>query len=557
MSELISNLNQIESCKLDIKSAIEAKGVDMTGVSFPDYATAIGSITTQFVTSTLSVSVNNTYYPEQGVDGFSMVVVDVPQSVTGYTEKDLTEHTYVVQNLNNSASFVASNAFITNNNLLTVNLPNCSIVYESAFNCCSYLTTVNLPVCTEIYQYAFNSNRSLNSVSIPMCTTIHIYTFSSCGQLTSIYCPNVTYVASSAFINDRRLALVDLPKCTRIDTSAFMNCAALTSVSIPVCEYLNTSAFGYCSQLVFFDGPKITKIENYGLYHLESMTSINLPRLSYLGGLAMESNRLTEVDLPCLFYLSGAAFNVCPYITTIKVPALVSASQWYGNGALLGCTSLSQLYIGLEVPEIIPYSRLFNNQQASTSLLQGIGSIYVNAENYDSYTTAVGWSSLSSLMVSVEYSTPLLSLSDGVLYGIDRYLSASHILNAGITAGNITEVNVDCYYINQNTFISQNITKINLDACYRIGMSAFADCGSLSEITLGVCEYLEDYAFRYCNLNKITIKTDTVCSIHSRAFYGGIDFNNYSIFVPTSLVDSYKSAQYWSGYSSHIFPISE
>ena len=44
MSQLIDNLNTIESIKTDIKAAIENKGVDMTGVSFPGYASKIGEI---------------------------------------------------------------------------------------------------------------------------------------------------------------------------------------------------------------------------------------------------------------------------------------------------------------------------------------------------------------------------------------------------------------------------------------------------------------------------------------------------------------------------------
>ena len=68
----------------------------------------------EFVTETLNVSVNNTYYPGEGINGFSQVVVDVPQSVTGYTEKDVTENNFGLINLNNSASFVASEAFQSN-----------------------------------------------------------------------------------------------------------------------------------------------------------------------------------------------------------------------------------------------------------------------------------------------------------------------------------------------------------------------------------------------------------------------------------------------------------
>ena len=91
MSQLIDNLNIIESVKTDIKAAIENKGVDMTGVSFPGYASKIGEISGggQFVTEPLNVTSNGIYTPGQGVDGFSTVTVDVPQSVTGYTQKDI------------------------------------------------------------------------------------------------------------------------------------------------------------------------------------------------------------------------------------------------------------------------------------------------------------------------------------------------------------------------------------------------------------------------------------------------------------------------------------
>ena len=115
MSQLIDNLNTIESIKTDIKSAIENKGVDMTGVSFGSYADKIGEISggggsaviegltitsngtytagagvdgyspvevdvpaPEFVTETLSVSANGTYTPSEGVDGYSQVNVNVP-----------------------------------------------------------------------------------------------------------------------------------------------------------------------------------------------------------------------------------------------------------------------------------------------------------------------------------------------------------------------------------------------------------------------------------------------------------------------------------------------
>ena len=89
MSQLIDNLNTIESVKTDIKSAIENKGVDMTGVSFPGYASKIGEIS----------------------------------GGGGWDQKSFTEGTINIINLDNSASFVASSAFYRNNTIQTANLP--------------------------------------------------------------------------------------------------------------------------------------------------------------------------------------------------------------------------------------------------------------------------------------------------------------------------------------------------------------------------------------------------------------------------------------------------
>ena len=90
MSQLIDNLNTIESIKTDIKTALENKGVDMTGVSFPGYASKIGEIS------------------GGGTDGWD--------------QKSFTEGTIEIINLDNSASFVISNAFNNNKTILDINI---------------------------------------------------------------------------------------------------------------------------------------------------------------------------------------------------------------------------------------------------------------------------------------------------------------------------------------------------------------------------------------------------------------------------------------------------
>ena len=162
----------------------------------------------QFVTETLNVSANGTYNPGQGVDGYSQVVVDVPQSVTGFTEKDLTEGNLNIVNLNNSASFVASEAFEDNRTIKTVNLPYATSVGKGAFFHCSSLSQVSLPVCENIGNYAFSGCSSLSQISLPVCSYIGDDAFWKCYPLSQISLPVCSYIGSWAFEECSSLSII-------------------------------------------------------------------------------------------------------------------------------------------------------------------------------------------------------------------------------------------------------------------------------------------------------------------------------------------------------------
>ena len=153
MSQLIDNLNIIESVKTDIKSAIEAKGVDMTGVSFSGYASKIGEISGGGgvnPSGTLEISENGMY----DVYSYASVSVDVPP-ISGWDQKSMTEGTVEITNIDNPASFVASGAFANNKSIQTVNLPYATSVGIGAFSSCVSLSQVSLPVCSYIGGGAF------------------------------------------------------------------------------------------------------------------------------------------------------------------------------------------------------------------------------------------------------------------------------------------------------------------------------------------------------------------------------------------------------------------
>lgn len=374
----------------------------------------------QFVTETLNVSANGTYTPGQGVDGYSQVVVDVPQNVIGFTEKEITEGVQIV-NLSNSASYVNSYAFANNRYLQTVNLPNCTSVGVNAFSNCSNLKTVSFP------------------------------------------------------------------ECKSIRSSVFNECKNLEIINIPLCSYIGDDAFNYCI----------------------SLSQVSLPVCNYIGGFA--------------FY---------------------------------NCSKLSQLTLCTETYKIPSYNNTFTN----TSFNKGIGSIYVDVGLYDNFISSTGWSKFSSLFVSVGTIDPMLSFSDGLLYGKTKNIYSDWGSYTGVTSSLLIKVSLsECNILNSNTFSNCiNLSEVYLPEVTYIGSNVFHSCPSLHQVGLPICSYIGSTAFyTYPAISlSLTLGYNGVCKLDGQLFDGNKK-SLISIFVPASLVDAYKSATNWSYFSTQIFPIPE
>ena len=137
----------------------------------------------------------------------------------------------------------------------------------------------------------------------------------------------------------------------------------------------------------------------------------------------------------------------------------------------------------------------------------------------------------------------------------------SYISNYAFTnCRSLTQVNLPmCGYIDSNTFKDcYSLSQISLPVCSYIGTDVFWNCYSLSQVSLPMCSSIDSWVFENCSsLSIITIGYSGVCSLkNSNAFSKTqITSSTGSIYVPTSLVDSYKSAPNWSYFSTQIFPI--
>ena len=110
-----------------------------------------------------------------------------------------------------------------------------------------------------------------------------------------------------------------------------------------------------------------------------------------------------------------------------------------------------------------------------------------------------------------------------------------------------------------------NLTSVNFPNASYIGSNAFAFCSKLTTASFPKVTSIRSYAFTNCQiLSSLTLGTSSVCTLsHSNAF-SSTPYAGYStyfsgtpcIYVPSSLVDAYKSATNWTYFSSYIVSIS-
>lgn len=111
----------------------------------------------------------------------------------------------------------------------------------------------------------------------------------------------------------------------------------------------------------------------------------------------------------------------------------------------------------------------------------------------------------------------------------------------------------NCTYIDNNAFSGcESLTYISLPLCEYIGGRVFEGCYLLSSVCLPNCSFLGGAAFAFCTnlkevyLNSVSSVTKRYDNTFSRCS------NLTSVYVPASLVDAFKTAQYWSYISNKI-----
>ena len=95
--------------------------------------------------------------------------------------------------------------------------------------------------------------------------------------------------------------------------------------------------------------------------------------------------------------------------------------------------------------------------------------------------------------------------------------------------------------------------------CTFVGNNAFYECSNLTSISFPMCTFIGSRAFEGCaDLSQIYLMSPAMCSLDNSNAFQGTDIRSTvgSIFVPSSLVTSYKAATNWAFFSNRIYSFS-
>jgi hypothetical protein len=232
----------------------------------------------------------------------------------------------------------------------------------------------------------------------------------------------------------------------------------------------------------------------------------------------MYCSALTAADFPACTKIGSYAFNYCSSLTAISFPACTDL----GSRPFAACSNL----------EVVQFPAL--------------STISINDE----------FASLPKLKEAV---FPICkSIYQNVFLDCSRLSAVSFPELVTITPYNATTSQY-------GTFRNTALKSVYFPKLQSLGANTFHRCSLLSIASFPSCSFIGGYAFYSCvALESLFLLGSTVATLYNKNAFGSTPMSDSSylghfgsIYVPASLVDSYKSAANWSLYSARIAAYSE
>jgi hypothetical protein len=252
------------------------------------------------------------------------------------------------------------------------------------------------------------------------------------------------------------------------------------------------------------------------------------PRVSLVGSCAfMYCTSLKNVELPNCLTIQPSGFGTCSSLATVSLPKVTTIAQSaFGN-----CKNLQSV----NIPSC---TTILNNAFMGCSSLST-----VNAPNI----TAISAGAFQSCKMLMAADFPkCTTLGSSVFSGCSSLTTANMPLIRQITS--------------QAFRACTSLTNTTFTACTTVGVGAFSSCKSLQSLEFPNCSMISASAFAGCSKLMSIILGSTACAkLSNTNAFATTPMSNSSytgafgsIFVPASLVDTYKAATNWAMYSSRI-----
>lgn len=384
--------------------------------------------------------------------------------------------------------------------LTEVSLTNCTVFRNNVFSGCSSLSRVYAPNCVE-YDYAPNP-------SFPANRSVYRDVFYGCNQLLDItlgfssipsnfynyyfngYNPSMFY---------RQECTLNLPNCTYIDLRGFTT-AKFSHVYAPNCTYLGQNAFANAS-ILEAHFPQCSYISSSAFYGARDLNDVYLPLIS-------------EIPDDCFLGCKMIGFNDGESWTGSFITSNIT---FIGNHAFSGCMNLS-------VFDFSSCSYIGEGAFEGTAL----SSVYAPLIN------GVGMGTFGNCVDLRSVDLP----------------NASYIANNGFGS---------CVVLGlYDEFFSGSLS---FPKVQEIFAHAFLSCNNLSSISFPMLSSIYSGAFNNCyNLISLYLMGSSVCKLANSSCFVSTPIGGYStsagrygsIYVPASLLSSYKTATHWSRLSSRF-----
>lgn len=362
------------------------------------------------------------------------------------------------------------------------------------------------------------------------------WTYDSNGNVTSIVFSAAT-VPSNAYKNN-----------------ALLLSAEILSSTTSIGEY----AFGFESNGGYGDTPT------------SSLSSVTFNEgLITIGNSAFAScGSLSALTIPSTVTTIGdSAFKTCSNVSRINsntdgVWNIPSGITSIGSYAFDGYTNTPiDLYLPENSNAISFGSMCFNNSNIRTVTIpsstppnsdliftQGgyIQAIYVPCDGVHAYRVSNGFAYFANVITPITSETPCEVIDyKAKFYDASNNLLGTLALSTASTGTNITSAETSAY--------KSTAYRVEFGDCFvRLQNGAFKGFSHLTEIVLdGNCMYLANEAFNGCSsLSSITLKRNAVVGMGNTNCL--TNTNNCTIYVPSSLVDSYKGYYNWKTYATRI-----